>query len=73
MTSDTSKEGKLENLCFWIGVAIYALLVYLLYRVLELYPSFHQENADVIYAVAWLPIGIVAWGIKSKIEDWLNE
>jgi hypothetical protein len=62
---------RVETLCWWIGFAIYLFSAYLLFRVLQQFPEFYREHADVIWSVAWLPLGIMAFWTKGKIEDWV--
>lgn len=62
---------RVESLCWWLGFIAYLLLAYALYKVLKFFPRFHREYADVIYEVAWLPLGAAAWWMKNQLEDWL--
>jgi hypothetical protein len=64
--------SRARQLCWWICVSVYFLLAFALYQVLQFFPKFHRENSDLIYSIAWFPLGAGTWWIKNKLEDWVD-
>ena len=65
--------SRAHQLCWWVGFGAYLLSAYVFYRVLDLFPNFHREHSDLIYSVAWLPLGAGVWWLKNRLEDWVSE
>jgi len=63
---------RLHTVCFVVALAAYAGMNYLTALTLD-WLDVEPVWVETIAMFVWLPLGFVAWHLKSKLEDWAGK